>query len=284
MKKNIYKSGLLLLMAAGLLTSCEEDKVVYGGSDFITLDQANETALTFNETDGTKNIPVLLTMPLKTDLTINFTVSSETAIVGEDYNLLTPTLVIPAGETTGNIQLQIIDDEEFNMPHVLDFTVTGVSNDKIKIGTGQEGSFRKSITIGNDDFDCPTDFNFWLGALSLEDVGFATTSGTGSAGGDCDILTVEGNLPGDDAAGNRIYKINFEPFGTDGSAGTVTVLPTLVRVINSGGTNYEAKYEGDGTYDTTTGVIEIAYRVNAYLNGTVQGYFWEGTTRIKLAN
>ncbi len=284
MKKNIFKFGALFLMAAAFLTSCEEETVVYGGGDFVTLDEVSNSALTLNETAGTVLIPITLTRPQSTDITINYTLTSESAVAGVNYNVLTPSVVIPAGETTANLQLQIVDDEDFNLPRVLQFTLTGTSMEGLQVGIGDVGSYSKEITIGNDDFDCPTDFNFWLGALTLEDVGFATTPGTGSAGAECDILTVEGNLPGDDAAGNRIYKISFEPFGTDGSAGTVTVEPTLVRNIVSGGTTYQAMYEGDGTYDTSTGEIEIAYSVNAYLNGTSMGYFWQGTTIIKKAN
>lgn len=291
MKKSFYKFGALCLIAAGLLTSCEEEKVVYGGSEFVMLQDASFRTINVTEASGTIEIPVLLTNPRSNDVTVQYTITStatantDEAVAGTHYNVVNPTLTIPAGETSAVLKIQVVDDEDFNKPRVLELTLSGTSDTGLEVGLGgDEGSFHKTITIGNDDFDCPTDFNFWLGPLSIEDVGYPSTSGNGSAGVNCDVLTVEGNLPGDSSAGNRTFLIEFTAFGSDSSAGSVIVQPTFVRNVASGGTTYEGKYEGEGTYDTSTGEIVIEYEFAAYLNGVKQGYFWNGTTIITKAN
>lgn len=284
MRKNILKFGSLALFAAVLFTSCEEDTVTYNGSDFVTFNQASSVNLAVSETAGTLNIPVNLTMPQSSDLTIDYTLTSEDAVAGTHYNVLTPTLTIPAGETTANLQLEIIDDDTFNLARTLTLTLTGTSISTVGVGIGDEGSYSKVIVINNNDFDCETEFFFWLGEISVEDVGYGSTPGTASGGADCDVLFVDNNLPASGAPENTMYELLFSPSNPEGTIGTVEVLPTFVQVQPSGGVNYDGTYVAEGTYNTETGEIVLEYRYAAFQNGQDIGTFYSGTNIITIAD
>lgn len=288
MKKFIYKASLLGLVAATLLTSCDEDTVVYNGGTFVQFTEAVNTAtLPVTEASGIVSIPVSLSTAQKSDVTITVTVTSEDAVVGENYNVITPTVTFAAGETEKNIQIEVLNDDDFNLARTLVVTIASAAPSTVTLGlSGMASTTVKNVVISNDDYDCDTDFNYWLGALSG-----VTTSGdagsfsaTGSGGANCDILTIKGDLANWSAPDRDEYVLTFTAEDSSGS-GSVSV-STVVddAYVYDDTTTFIIKYEATGTYDTETGEIVLDYAVNAYIGSANQGYFDQGTTVIKLAN
>jgi hypothetical protein len=149
-----------------------------------------------------------------------------------------------------------------------------------------------TIVYGNEIsfVTCPTQYAYWFGSLSIEDVGYGSTPGSGSANinGDCDKLIVNNDLPGIGDGGvpanlNTIYELIFTPTNPSGSQGTVVVNETIIRTGLQNGT-ITAVYTGNGTYDTATGEIIIDYSLDAKSNatGAILGNYYTGTNVIRL--
>src|SRR5690606_40120597 len=120
-----------------------------------------------SEDAGQISFPVLLSKEYSSDVTVNFEVIDGTAINGTHYNVVSNSVVIPAGETQGNILINLVDDNEGNDSRTFDLKLTGSSVSGVVFGLGgEEGSFFKTVTIANDD--CPTKFNFWAGPLTID--------------------------------------------------------------------------------------------------------------------
>lgn len=77
------------------------------------------TSLSFLENADTVNIPVILSGFSKTDVTLTVEVDKNskdtTAVEGVHFVLLEKTIVIPAGESIGNIRMKIINDNDVNV-------------------------------------------------------------------------------------------------------------------------------------------------------------------------
>jgi len=274
MIKNIYKLGVLSILGLSLLTSCDEDTVVYNGSDFVMFNQASTSSLSFTESAGTIQIPVNLSTPQSTDVTVNFTITSETAVAGTDYTVVTPTLVIPAGQTVGNIQIALTDDDVFNFSKVLTLKLTGSSLSNVSVGlAGQAGSYEKNLVIANDD--CPTQSSLWFGAVTVNESGAAPkqATATGNEDGDCDVLVITGDL-GDFGIATASFEFFFTPDFEGATTGTVNVPESLYCTGCSN--NLDVFYSAQGIYDEETQIITVDYTVrrsdNAGYNGTTDIY------------
>ena len=144
-----------------------------------------------------------------------------------------------------------------------------------------------TIVYGNEIsfVTCPTQYAYWFGYLYIEDVGYGSTVGTGSANssGDCDKLIVNNNLPGIGSATNTIYELVLTPTNPSGSQGTVVVNETPSRTGLQNGT-VTAVYTATGTYDTATGEIILDFSLDAKNNatGAILGNYYTGTNIIRL--
>jgi hypothetical protein len=275
------KKLFLIPFAALALLSCEEDKVFYGDETFVSFTDVSVSNVSIPEDAETYVFKIGIARKQSQDVTVNFDVTEGTAELGVHFNMPT-SIVIPAGEQFADLAVEIIDDEDQNTTRSFELLITSVSNG-MEVGIADVGSYKKNVGIVNND--CPTKFTYWLGSLSVEDVGYGSTPGTGSANanGDCDILVVNNNLPGETGAiQNTIFDVLFTPTNGDGTIGTVLVNPTFVRQRTSGGVLYDCKYYGTGTYSTVTGIVTINYQYRAYnaSTGVYAGNFWTGTNRI----
>ncbi len=289
MKKNVL-FGLSLLAMSFVLNSCDatddDNQKAYSSSTFAMFTNV-EGSLSVSEDVGSITIPVSISKVSSTDVTVNFTYTNDTAESGVHFNG-SSSVVIPAGEISTDLTISIIDDDDLNATRSFTLDIASVSDASYSVGIFDEGSYSKTISIINND--CPTKFTNWVGSLSVEDVGYGSTPGTGSANssGDCDILVVNNDLPG--VAGNAVagslntlYNVFFTPTNADGSEGTVVVTSTLSAKVVSGGVTYDAKYSGTGTYSTVTGEVVMSYELLAVrADGSVAGTFWTGTNVLRL--
>ncbi len=269
MKKNLIKLSSLLLVSLFALTSCEEDRIVYGGGDFVTFNSVNSTTLSHSEAGGVLEIPVSITMPQANDVVVNFTVTSDNSVAGTDFTLITPgSVTIPAGQTSANIQIGAIDNDVFNESPILNVTLSSVSVPGIAVGIKDQGSYYKKVVLVNDD--CPSQSSLWYGTVSVMDVGYppafpATAAATEE--GDCDIVEITGDLAG--FGQSSTFQFFFIPAFEGATNGTIEVPEQIYCTACSAGLN--VYYSAEGTYDETTGIIEVDYQVRRADNAGYTG-------------
>ena len=244
-----------------------------------------ETSTTLNVLENTSvvSIPVYVSEPQSSDITVTIVPTNGSAESGVHYSFVATTITIPAGEYEGEFLLNIVNDGSLNDSRKFNIELS-TSATNLTLGlSGEIGSYKKEVVIVNDD--CPTQYAYWFGSLSIEDVGYGSTPGSGSANsnGDCDKLIVNNNLPGIGSATNTIYELVLTPTNPSGSQGTVVVNETPSRTGLEEGT-VTAVYSATGTYDTATGEIFLDYSLDAQSNATgdILGNYYTGTNVIRL--
>lgn len=294
--KNIIKYMSLTFCSLLILSSCESDDSLYksySGDSFISFKNNKSVTLTVAEnTPDPISIPVYLSSVLDTDLTVEIEYIEDSAIHGEHFTFNYTTAVIPAGQSEATFILNLIDDDEFNESREFLMNIKSVSNSSFVIGmSGNQASYSQRVIITNEDFDCPTNFQYWFGDVVTEDVGYGTTPGTASANtnNDCDILVVDANLVGwTNGLTNTLHAFTLTPYFEDATSGTVTIPDTKIGEadFNFGDGNEpgEVYYTSTfGTYDEETKIIEVQYsvRVKRLSSGAMYNLTgWEGTNRI----
>ncbi len=273
MKKYLNRLLILGIAAAGF-ASCDDstDPEIYTGDNFIAY--VNAADLNLLESDGTVSIPFSISFGADNGADVTFAVSGD-AVEGTDYSFPNgKTISVGAGEYTGSIDIAIVDNSTFNEAKTIILEIASSSIPGVAIGLSNENSYIKNIVINNDD--CPPPASLWYGPVSVEDVGFSTSAGTGIPSSDCGILIL--NHP--DLAGGGVtnpaatYEIVMTPSAPGATTGTVSVAPQTYCTACSGG--LDANYSGSGTYDETAGTITIFYS----LDRTDGANFWTGTTVI----
>ncbi|HSE41898.1 MAG TPA: SBBP repeat-containing protein, partial [Acidobacteriota bacterium] len=103
------------------------------------------------ENSGLAVFTVDLCIPRSSDVTINYSTSDGSAIAGEDYVSTSEPLIIPAGETSGTIQIQILDDSisESDENFFLDITSSNVDFGLSRV----EATIRDNDGLLFDDFE-----------------------------------------------------------------------------------------------------------------------------------
>lgn len=128
------------------LISCEEQELLYTGSDYVRF---TDTSLVYKESIG-KEIPIKVHLVGKVSdnpITLGYTVSG-TAVEGRDYTIVGQkgVVTIPAGSHFGEITLKMINNSNNLLrSSELVFTIHSASQGEkaIQIGTG------KNLTLGN---------------------------------------------------------------------------------------------------------------------------------------
>ena len=105
----------------------------------------------YAEDKGLLNISVTLNSSQAQDVTIQYTWSGAAGTyLDGDFKFVTPgSIVIKAGETTGTIQLQIIDDTQIDADDVVTLTLSGTSSNAKPSTVASENTF--DLTITNND-------------------------------------------------------------------------------------------------------------------------------------
>jgi hypothetical protein len=152
--KTIFKTSFVIMIAAIviLLSSCSK-----------TSDPAPATLKfstpngTYAEDKGLISIPVTLSSAQGADVIVNYSWSSTdtTTYLGGDFSVTSPTsFTIKAGQTTGNLQVQIIDDTQIDKDDKINLLLTGINIGGVNLGTATEISF--DLIITNNDVAPPS--------------------------------------------------------------------------------------------------------------------------------
>ncbi|MCM1030259.1 MAG: hypothetical protein NC410_02280 [Oscillibacter sp.] len=104
--KKIYV--LFIALSALLLTGCENDPIIYNGPDFVSFSEKTISKVVRSEADGMVTIEVGCAN--KSNEARTFTVSVDaantTAVEGTDFDFVSKSVTIPAGEYAGKIQIK----------------------------------------------------------------------------------------------------------------------------------------------------------------------------------
>jgi len=284
MKRYILKLALLAL-SAGTLISCDEDTVTYGGTNFVTFDKVASTRYNFFENGGVSKIPVNLAFPKSNDITVTFTVTSTVAVAGVDYNVLSPgSIVIPAGQTTGYIEVEIINNEIMNDSKTLDITLTSVNDTSVSLGINDVASTFKKFLIINDD--CTTNFIAFIGRYNSIDTETQNVIGSADVDvtetGECNLLNISGVLD------NRIQNetdsyITFvlSPAGSNKNSGSLKADQQLYCeecYPNGNGGQETVSFAGGGSFVYSPNATDFKLKKRLLITGNL--YFASSTAAV----
>ncbi|WP_300020904.1 DUF5074 domain-containing protein [uncultured Maribacter sp.] len=170
---------LTAAFASFILTSCsDDDDMPTPGTVAIAT-----TEDSYDEGDGTVGITISTTSVNAMDVTISYEVTG-TATEGEDYQSLSGSVVLLAGETSVQESLILIDDTEVESSEEVIFTITSISNEEDIIGANSS----LIVTITDND-----SYPFENGILVSHEGNFMQGNASISFVSD-DLTTVENNI------------------------------------------------------------------------------------------
>lgn len=178
------------------------------------------TTLNVNEDAGTASLTVNLSQAALFDVTVNYSTSASSASAGSDYTGIASTLTIPAGQTSGTIQISITNDSAAELAENFFVVLSNPSNAFLGANT------LATVTIAASDL--PT-ISASVATLNVvENVGNASVSVTLSAAVDIDVTVGYATANGSAISGSDYTN----------TTGTLTILAgqtsgtILIPIIN----------------------------------------------------
>ena len=214
--------------------------------------------------------------PISTSVTVNYSTSNGTATAGQDYTAVpNGTLIIPAGQTSGTISVQVIGDTLFEPNETFTLTLSNPQGAAIATGQGAVtgtiinddfgGQLKFSIesyTVSESDGNAAITVTRTNGAASNVTVNYAASNGTATAGQDYNAssgtlafganeTSKTFNIPIlNDSISEPNETVNLTISGTTGG-GTLgapqTAVLTIIDNDNSRRTGFD--FDGDGKSD-----------------------------------
>jgi hypothetical protein len=277
MKNIFYKLSFIFLIVA-TIAGCEEDKVTFdvdGGSSLYQFTAATSNLLLVPEGTSTSTVEVGVTAKSDVERTIPVIIDATSTATAEQYSIDASSLVIPAGEFTGNIAITGNFDA---VPDGVTVTLVLVLDESTGINI-LDGKSRHTVRIFRS---CPTDL---AGSYSV-----TTTYGYHDFLPDFDIYTMDTNITGNPNVPN-VYKV------ADFSGGLYSVGPyaanyqtnaapaatrDLTFTVSCGNVSWVNESDpwgaivptpdGVNTYDEATGVLTISWTCLGYGENGVSVY------------
>jgi Calx-beta domain len=112
----------------------------------------SDLSASYAEDKGVVNIVASLSSPQSSDVIVNYSWSSPdtTTYLGGDFSFLEPaSFTVKAGQTTSNLQVQIIDDKQIDADDMITLVLTSTNLSSVNLGTSAETSF--NLTMTNND-------------------------------------------------------------------------------------------------------------------------------------
>lgn len=144
----------------------------------------SQATASVNEDDGTLTITVVRTGGSDGTVTVNYATSNGSATAGDDYTANSGTLTFADGETSKDIELQIIDDISIESNETLTVTLSSPSGGA-SIGTPAV----MTVTIIEDDV--PGTLAFSAGTASISEDGGSVTLVVSRTSGNDGIVTID---------------------------------------------------------------------------------------------
>ncbi len=261
MKLNIYNKFLALFIAASVLSACEEMDHTYQGESQVGFEEASY-AMTIDVADFTDSLRfMLIGAPATEDITLQVMVSDTgtTATEGVHYTLQSTEVTIPAGSNFGSVYVDVLAGG-FTEPGQEETLSLQIDASSLTIARNFSGA---SVDMQKNDLE-----EIFNGKFFMEQDYYAD-----------DTCTLENDIYDPYLLiGNRFWNDNTEiQYQLDTTTQEVSIVTESVEL-------YEVLYpiEGSGTYNSGSGVINVAYLV--YYPGTTVVFEEGNITLTKLAN
>jgi hypothetical protein len=165
----------------------------------------------FLENINNATIPIVLSKVSGRDQVFAVTITADTATAG-DYQLTTASVTIPAGSTSGNINIRIIDDSNYEPTEKFSVNITSATAG-IAVGQAtiqiQDNDPVPTLQISsvNGTENGPTTIRASLSGASYQNITFSVSTADGTARAGADYVAVA-NMPVTIPAGQ--FGINFQ--------------------------------------------------------------------------
>lgn len=120
-----------------------------------------------NEAIGTLTVPIGLSAPWDSDVSVGYFIGNGTASATSDYTLpgggASGSLTIPAGATSVNLSIPIINDSTTESPETFQVVLSSPTHGFLLPGGG--ATFASTVSIASDD--AITNFAGWMSAHAL---------------------------------------------------------------------------------------------------------------------
>jgi large repetitive protein len=246
----------------GIQSNCSENNIVYHFDPDFSIVEMKEVVRSIDETNAILNVEVQMT-PAKTyDVSVGFNFGGTKVPINGAFSAVTRQVVIPAGQTTTQIPVQLIDDGIKNLDAMINVNLESTSTTQVRIGSQPstriyvQDSSAVFKTISKLEFDTygscallsDSSIKCWGdigGALvgyqkpTLIDSGVSYGDVTAHGGSKCGITTLGtlkcwGSFPG-----NGIVSSNISaPYTHAGSYGFVKAFDYGVCAVRTNGDLY----------------------------------------------
>lgn len=163
------------------------------------------------------------------------------------------------------------------------------NEDRIFSSEGKSIAFDSvgNILVAANQTSCTTQFDYWNGNVSVENISENVTTLTqsqASTNGNCNSLNILNLLNNEPEAANANFSINFQDPNFDGSTGTIYAYSDLTQKIFDGEL-YSCYFNGSGTFNSLTGLLIMDYYYYGFGQTTgLYRSFRTGTITISLLN
>jgi hypothetical protein len=256
------KKLLIIISLIGVLLSCdnEGEKIIFDGTPFIFFESGSKLSILENSTEVLE-IPLKISLAQSKDVTIQLQITSSTAVVNSDFEILTPdVLTIKAGEYETDFKIRVIDnDVSESERRMINVKIVSVSD-------GLDVQVLKEIEIEILNDDCPFDFSTLSGDYEVEftneagflwDAGVVCCAETTLRVGESPFTLVDPNFYGLTGAFDVVNDAVTISFSEDGSSVLLNPDNQLAYVNASGASRfYQQDAElGPGTVVATCNPI-----------------------------
>ncbi|MBB4108686.1 beta strand repeat-containing protein, partial [Pedobacter zeae] len=236
-------------------------------------------------TSGSENGPVngtftvTLSNPSSQPTTISYTLGG-TATEGSDYSaIVTKTITIPAGQTTGTITIPVLTDNivEGTETVVATLTVSGnptvtVSNTPATINITDNTTATVTVAATKDGAEPGTagEFTFTLSNVSTTDTQITySVTGTATSGSDYTSIGTTVTIP----AGQSSVRVSVPVLDDNIAEGTETVILTMAAATSNPSITASTVPATVNITDNDTSVATITAGTSGSENGPVNGTF-----------
>lgn len=246
--------GLLVFGSSLLITGCKKQGIATPNQEVASFAKSSDSYFITNSPGSEYKIPVGLTAFPNADRKITFTVTSPSgAVAGQQYNLGSTTVTIPAGKTVDSISVKgLFSGYPTGRKDTLIFKITGGD---VKAMSGSD-----QFTLYVQKY-CPVDLNQFTGTYNIQDYYGGAPDGPpytvnitpGTASGTAGYILISGlwgatspnvrvNLDWSNPA-NFITSIPTAPWYVHSTYGQITIRPNSTGAFSSCDNSFTIGYE-----------------------------------------
>ncbi|KQM69470.1 hypothetical protein ASE74_05645 [Pedobacter sp. Leaf216] len=272
-------NGIISNVTGGLVT------IANGTAPVTITDNDSSVATITAGTNGSENGPVngtftvTLSNPASTDTQLAYTLAGS-AIEGSDYTtIVTKTITIPAGQTTGTIMIPVLPDAIVEGTETVIATLVTSGNPlvslsntpaTITIADNTEAIVTVAATADGAEPATPGRFTFTLSQVATTDTQITyTVSGTATSGTDYTAIGNTVTIP----AGQTTATVSVPVLNDNIVEGTETVILTMNATTNNGSIIASTTPATVNITDNGSSIATITAVTNGNENGPVNGTF-----------